>query len=72
MNPVCKTPCFTHGTGKNEVPVCEKAGFTHGKWNSYVKRPVLHTANESRMQNPVFYTRQMNPVCKMAGFAHGK
>ena len=19
MNPVCETPCFTHGTGKNEV-----------------------------------------------------
>ena len=57
MNPVCKTPCFTHGTGKNEVPVCKKATFAHGKWIPYVKWQVLHTANESRMQNPVFYTR---------------
>ena len=31
MNPVCETPCFTHDTGKNEVPVCEMAGFAHGK-----------------------------------------
>ena len=42
------------------------------KWIPYVKWPVLHTANESRMQNPVFCTRQMNPVCETPCFTHGK
>ena len=42
---------------KNEVPVCEMTCFTHGKWIPCAKRPLLHTASKSRMQNPVFYTR---------------
>ena len=36
----------------------------------YAKRPILLTANESRVQNPVFYTRTDNPVCKIPTFTH--
>ena len=35
-----------------------------------VKRPISHTASESRVQNAVFYTRQVNLVCKMPCFTY--
>ena len=57
VNPVCKIRCFTHDPAKIGVPVCKNPTFTHGKLAPCVKRPLLLTANESRMQNPVFYTR---------------
>ena len=57
VNLVSKTPCFTHGPDQNSVPVCKYPTFTHGKLAPCVKRPILLTANESRMQNPVFYSR---------------
>ena len=43
MNPVCKTPCFTHGPDQNSVPVCKNPTFTHGKLAPCVKRPILLT-----------------------------
>ena len=43
MNPVCETPCFTHGPDQNSVPVCKNPTFTHGKLAPCVKRPILLT-----------------------------
>ena len=57
VNLVSKTPCFTHGPDQNSVPVCKNPTFTHGKLAPCVKRPLLLTASESRVWNPVFYTR---------------
>ena len=71
MNLVCKTPCFTHGPiipcvkSQHLLTTLAKMAFP------YANRPFLHTANESRMQNPVFYSRQMNLVCKTPCFTHG-
>ena len=69
-NPVCKNPTFTHGP----IIPCVKSQHlltTLAKMASpYANRPVLHTANESRKQNPVFYTRPDNPVCKIPTFTH--
>ena len=63
MNLVCKTPCFTHGP----IIPCVKSQHlltTLAKMASpYANRPVLHTANESRMQNPVFYSRPWPKQC---------
>ena len=70
MNPVCETPCFTHGPDQNSVPVCKNPTFTHGKLAPCVKRPILLTASKSCMQNPVFYSRTDNPVCKIPTFTH--
>ena len=44
--------------------------FPYEKMTPYAKRPILHTANESRKQNTVFYTRPDNPVCKIPTFTH--
>lgn len=45
--------------------------FPYEKMTPYANRLFLHTANESRMRNPVFYTRPDNPVCKIPTFTHG-
>ena len=45
--------------------------FPYEKMTPYANRPVLHTANESRMQIGLFYTRQMNPVCETPCFTQG-
>ena len=49
-----------------------KSHFPHEKMKSpYVKWPVLHTANESRVRNTVFYSRVEIPVCITPCFTHG-
>ena len=72
MNPVCEMAGFTHGKCIPYVKPRVLHTAPANMKSPYVKWPVLHTANESRMQNPVFYTRQMNLVCKTLCFTHGK
>ena len=48
-----------------------KSHFPHEKMkSSYVKWPVLHTARQSRMQNPVFYSRPSQNWCSRVQNPH--
>ena len=48
-----------------------KSHFPHEKMkSSYVKWPVLHTARQSRMQNPVFYSRPSQNWCSCVQKPH--
>ena len=71
VNPVCKTPCFTHCPDQIGVPVCKNPTFTHSKLAPCVKRPILLTGWYNWFQLTRFYPQNRGFLwtkCVLSGF----